>query len=237
MVSHASQYFGDGFDPVAEFPIVGGAELHLLERQQRVGMFGERDFAIDEEIVGEKIQAALRGDGGIEHADGSGGGVARIDEDFAAGLLLLAVERVEGFAGHHDFAAHFKGGGKFHFFQGGGIDAQRDRANRFYVRRDFFSGGAITAGNASDKEAIFILQGDAEAVEFVFGDVLDVFPAAAFAHAAVPIAEGVVGKSVVEAEHGAGVAHGGKTFAGRAAYADGGRIGRYEIGMRGFDFL
>ena len=66
------------------------------------------DFAIDEKVVGEKIQPPDGGYGGIEHADGSCSGVARIDEDFAARLFLLPIQLFKRLARHHDFAAHFK---------------------------------------------------------------------------------------------------------------------------------
>src|SRR5882762_10091250 len=194
-------------------------------------MLGERDFAIDEQIIGEEFQAAARGDGGIEHADGAGGGVAGIHEDFSAAFFLLAVHGFEGFAGHQDFAADFEAGGELEFFQGGEVYAQRDRANGLYVWRYIFAGAPVAAGDAARESAVHILQRDAEAVEFVLGDVLDFLAAAALANAAVEIRQGFVGKSVVQAEHGAGVLHGLEAFAGSGAYADGGRIGRDEVRM------
>src|SRR5712672_875038 len=200
-------------------------------------MFGERDFAIDEQIVGEEFQAAARGDGGIEHAHGAGGGVARVDENFSAAFFLLAVHGFEGFARHQDFAADLEAGRELEFFQGGEVYAQRDGANGFHVGRDVFAGASIAASDAARESAVHILQRDAEAVELVLGDVLDVFAAAALAHTAVEIRQGFVGKSVVQAKHGAGVLDGLEAFAGSGAYANGGGIGRYEVRMRGFEFL
>src|SRR5712671_1416034 len=130
-------------------------------------MLGERDFAIDEQIVREEFQAAARGDGGIEHAYGAGGGVARIHENFSATFFLLAVHGFEGFAGHQDFAADLEAGGELEFFQGGEVYAQWDRANGFYIGRDVFAGAAVTASDAAREAAVDILQRDAEAIEFV----------------------------------------------------------------------
>ena len=185
-------------------------------------MLGIRHFAIDEEVVGEEIESALRGDGRIENADGAGGGVAGVDENLAADVLLLAIHGFEGLASHHDFAANFERRRQLGFFEGGGIDAQRNRANRFHVGRDVFSGGAVAAGDAANEKAIFILEGNAEAIELVLGDVFDFLAADSLADAAIELAESVVGKSVVETEHGPRVADGLETFAGRAADADAG---------------
>src|SRR5713101_6695136 len=195
-------------------------------------MLGERDFAIDEQIIGEKFQAAARGDGGIEHAHRARSGVARIHEDFAAAFFLLAIHGFESFAGHQDFAADFEAGGELEFFQGGEVYTQWDGANRLHVGSDIFAGAPVAASDASREAAVYVLQRNAEAVKLVFGDVLYFFAAAALAHAAVEIGHGLVGKGVVQAEHGARVLHGLKAFAGSGAYADGGGIGRDEGGMR-----
>src|SRR6267154_1364903 len=152
-------------------------------------MFGERDFAIDEQIVGEEFQAAARGDGGIEHAYGAGGGVARIDENFSATFFLLAVHGFEGFAGHQDFAADFEAGGELEFFQGGEVYAQWDGANGLHVGRDVFAGAHIAAGDAARETTVDVLQRDAQTVKFVFSDVLNFFVAAALTHAAVEIGQ------------------------------------------------
>ncbi len=227
----------DFLDAVAELPIVGGAESQLLECFEGIGMFGERLKAIDEEVVGEKFEAALRGDGWIEHADGARGSIARIDENFAAHLFLMAVHRFEGFARHQDFAADFEGRLQFGFFDQGGVDAQRNGADRFHVWRDVFAGRAVAAGDAAHEDSVFVLQRNAEAVEFMLGDVFDFFAANSLPHAAIEIAEGLVGESVVEAEHRARVADGLKSGARSAADASGGRVGRDELRIGGFEFF
>src|SRR5882762_11883495 len=120
-------------------------------------MLGERDFAIDEQIVGEEFQAAARGDGRIEHAYGAGGGIAGIDENFSATFFLLAVHGFEGFAGHQDFTADFEAGGELEFFQGGEVYAQRNGADRLHVGRDVFACASIAASDAARESAVHIL--------------------------------------------------------------------------------
>ena len=81
----------------------------------------------------------------------------------------------------------------------------------------------------ADKRAFFVNQRHAEAVEFVFGDVFDLFAAGEFADAAIEIGELVEREGVVEADHRGFMADLLKTFAGDAANALGGRIGRGEF--------
>src|SRR3974390_328394 len=196
-------------------------------------MFGERDLAVDEEVVGEEIEASLRGDRGIENAHGSRSRIAWIDEQLSADLFLFTIQGVEGFAGHHDFAADFQIGGEFYLFQGGRVYAKRNGADGFHVWGDIFSGGAVATGDSADQDAILVLERDTETVELVLGDVLDVLAAGALANPAIPVAKGVVGEGIVEAEHGAGVANSSKALAGCAAYANSGRIGRDQLGIGG----
>ena len=108
------------------------------------------------------------------------------------------------------------------FLEVGGIDPQRNGANGAHVGRDVFAGGAVTAGDGTDKGAFFVNEGHAEAVEFVFGDVFDFFAAGEFADAAIEIGEFVEREGVVEADHRGFVADLLKTFAGDAADALGG---------------
>ena len=123
------------------------------------------------------------------------------------------------------------------FFQRCGIEAQRDGADGFYVQRDVFASAAVAARYGADECTIFVLQGDAQAVEFVFGDVLDFFMAADLADAAIEFAEVVVRIGIVEAEHGAGVLDGFKSRTGCAADTQRGRIGSDEFRVGGLQFV
>jgi hypothetical protein len=81
------------------------------------------------------------------------------------------------------------------------------------------------------------VQRQAQAVEFVFGDVIDFFAAGELAHAAVEIAQRVHGKCVVEAHHRHPVAHLLKSFARRAAHALRGGIGSEQLRVLVFQLL
>ena len=65
-----------------------------------------RGFVSEPPGVGEQLQGARGGDAGVELAQGAGGGVARIGEDFGAFLGLCRIERGEVLLGHIDLAAN-----------------------------------------------------------------------------------------------------------------------------------
>ncbi len=123
------------------------------------------------------------------------------------------------------------------FLQQRGIDGQRNRANRFHVRRDVFAGGAVAARHAAHQRALLIKQRKAQAVEFVLGDVIDFLAAGELAHAAVEFAERLERKCVVEADHRRRVPHFLKALARRAAHALRGRIGSPQFRILGFELL
>ena len=99
-------------------PVIG---IHLeaggFERLQRCGMAIEDGVAVDQQTVGEEIQAARGGDSRIKLADGAAGGVARIGEFGKALLLLLVVHAGERRGGNQQFAAHFERGRQACFLQ------------------------------------------------------------------------------------------------------------------------
>ena len=64
--------------------------------------------------------------------------------------------------------------GKLHLFQNRGIHLQRDRANGLHVGRYVFAGRAIAARQAPRTNLPpRVLQRNAQAIELVFSDVLD----------------------------------------------------------------
>ena len=75
--------------------------------------------------------------------------------------------------------------GRRRFLQLRVIDAQRNRANRAHIRGNVFAGGAVAARNSARQHAAFVNQRNAQPIEFVFGDIVDVFAPGEFAHAAV----------------------------------------------------
>ena len=167
----------DLVEAVAQFPVFADFETHGAESFEDFGVAFPGDAAIDQHVVSKKIQVSIFGDVGIEDADRTSGGVARIGVALGADGVLLLVHGVEGFAGHDRFAANLEGTGDAGFFQEFYIDPERDGADGADVRRHVFTGGAVAAGDGANQRAIFVDQRHAEAVEFVFGDVFDFFAA------------------------------------------------------------
>ena len=192
---------------------------------------------IDQQVVRKELQPALGGDRGIQHADRSGGGVSGIDENLPAGLLLLPIHGLERFAGHQHFAAYFEGGGQLGFLKKRRVHPEGNGANGSNVGRDILAGRTIAARDAAHQNSVFILQGNAEAIEFVLGYVFNFLAAASLAHPAIEIAQRVVGKCVVEAQHRTRVAHRLKTRARDASHARRGRIRRDQFRIRGLQLF
>ncbi len=114
---------------------------------------------------------------------------------------MQAIHFFEGVAGHDHFAAHFEIAGDAGFFQQDRIDAQRNRADCFYVGRDVFAGGSVAARDSSHQRAIFVNEGKAEAVKLMLGDVIDFFAAGGFANTTIEGSERFERERVVEADH------------------------------------
>ncbi len=195
-------------------------------------MFRERHFSIDEQVVRKKIQPPRRGDRRIEHAHGARGRISRVHKDFAANPLLLPVQRFERFLRHHDFAADFELRPQFIFLQHGRVHAQRNRTDGFHVWRDVLAGGAIAARNAAHQQAILVLQRDAQAIEFMLGDVFDFLLAASLSHSPIPLSQRIIRKRVVQAQHGPHVLYICKSFTRRTAHTHGRRVRRHQLRMR-----
>src|SRR6185437_8324393 len=83
-------------------------ESQSLKRFQRVVMVLWVELAIDQQKVRIEIQPSLRHDVWLKHADGSGGGIARVGK--LAQLLPLAVliHALKSQQRHNDFTTNFK---------------------------------------------------------------------------------------------------------------------------------
>ena len=93
----------------------GHRETPGLEREQQFHMRAYRQRAAHlAHAIGKKAQRPLGGNGRVELAHGTGGGVARVDEGFLAlvamrnARALALVERLKIVAPHIDLAAHFQ---------------------------------------------------------------------------------------------------------------------------------
>src|SRR5580698_8515458 len=198
----------DFLDAIAQFPIVRSTEPQLLECSEGFGMFREGFESIDEEVVRKKLEATLRGDRWIEHANRTRCRIARIDENLGAHLLLMAVHRFKRLARHQNFAAYFEVRSQLGFFYECGVDAQRNGANGLHVRRDIFAGRAVTSSHAAHQDSVFVLQRNAQPIEFMLGNVFNFIAANSLPHAPIEITQRLIRKRVVEAQHLSSVANG-----------------------------
>ena len=93
----------------------GHRETPDLEREQQFHVRAYRQGAAYlAHAIGKKAQWPLGGNGRVELAHGTGGGIARVDEGFLAlvamrnARALALVERLKIVAPHIDLAAHFQ---------------------------------------------------------------------------------------------------------------------------------
>jgi hypothetical protein len=238
-VDFVGESFAAGFHFLAEEEelLDGGAEAAVgIDFEAEAGEFVEGGgmgvqggLAVAEEVVGVEVELAGGGNGGIEDAEGAGGGIAGVGVEGLAVLLALFVEAIEGVAGHDDFAADLKG-----LLEG---DAQGQATDGTGVFGDILAGKPVAAGDGALEQAAGVVDGEGEAIELEFGGVGEGLSGEEVADAAVEIAELAFVEGVVEAEHGRGVAEFDETVAGLAADALGGGIGRNNFRVICFESL
>ena len=130
-----------------------------------------------------------------------------------------------------------------------GSEFERDHANRFHVRRNVFTGLAVTTCGALHQHATLVGNAHREAVEFQFGGVFDCGIGAAggaipgdpdrqrIMHALVKRRHLFDGKRVVQREHRCAMDGLRKLSERCAADALGRRVRRQQFGMRSFNRL
>jgi hypothetical protein len=234
----------DLVEVLAQAPGAVDLEAGLGERLQGARMLLEGDAAAHREEVGVEVEAALGGDGGVEHAHASGGGVARVGEAGEPGGLALLVQPLEGLGGHDDFAAHLELRRQPRFFQRRRRDGERHGADGAHVGGDLLAHLAVAAGQSQGQLRLALLlrvglvaQGHGEAVQLEFADAGDFLVPAEFVDAALPVAQFLRGVGVVQREHGGGVRQLDEALARRAAHALGRRVGGDQAGMLGLQAL
>jgi len=193
-------------------------------------MGGAGGGAVGEEEVGVEVELAVGGDGGVENAEGAGGGVAGVGVAGEAFLLAVGVEFLEGGVGHDNFPAGFE-------LVSDSADFEGEAADGAGVGGDVFAFGSVAAGEGELEGTGGVLGGEGEAVEFEFGYVLEGLIAEEVADALIEGAEFGFVEGVVEAEHGGGMAELDEAFAGGAADALGGRVRGDERGVGLFEGL
>ena len=175
------------------------------------------------QAIGEKAQGALGGNGRIELAHGTGGGVARVHKGFFTlfpGSNAIALALVQSFkvvAAHVDLATHLQHIGYGRCAHAARHrNAQRNLRNGADIGRHVLASFTVAAGGGLHQHTVFVAQVHGQTVKLQFGAVLHrriVFREAQFfTH---PRVKGfcTAGFGVgfgADAEHGHGMAHRGK---------------------------
>ena len=177
------------------------------------------------------MQRTGGGDGGVELAQRSGGGVARVGKGLAARGILAGVEGGEIGMGHVDLAPHLQQVGRTR-------ERLRDLGDGAGIGGDVLAGLAVAAGRGHHETARLVAQAEREAVDLRLGGEGKRILGGEVQETAHPLGEIDdlrLGEGIVEAEHRAGVADLGETFRRRGADPAGGAVGAPEFGEAGLD--
>ena len=194
----------DGQAPVAQ----------LLVPAHLGGRLGEVLPGLDEaDAVGDHGEGALGGLRRVFLAQGTGCGIARVDEGLFPGLDAGLVEGGEVGDREVDLAAHLDAGGN------GATQGLRDRGDGSRVGGDVFADVAVATGRGAHEAAVLVQEVDGQAVDLDLGRHLEVGDAGGLGHAGLPPGELLEGEHVVEGHHLSEVAHLGESGVDAAAHA------------------
>ena len=186
--------------------------------------------------MAEDVERARGADFRIELAQRAGRGVARIGERRLARGHALVIEPLECAPRQDHFAANLEQ--PRHAAVRRMDQAQRYALDRADVLGHVLAVDAVAAGRSHAQPAVLVDQFDREAVELDLGDVLDLGLAMEKAlDAAVELAHLLGVHRIGERHHHPAMDDDGEFFARPGADALGGRIGREQFGMRGFERL
>ena len=188
--------------------------------------------------IGEEMQGALCGDGGIKLAQRPRRRVARIGEDLVARSRLPLVQGGEIGVAHVDFAAHLEDLGRRP------LQLVGDLANRAHIGGDVLALVAITARRRLHQFAPHITEGAGEPVDLGFGGEgqRSLRQPQKAPHAGDEFLDVFIGEDIAQGEHGHGMAHLGEFLGGRRAHSRGeeraaqfrkGRLQRLEAPPQG----
>ena len=204
----------DGQAPVAQ----------LLVPAHLGGRLGEVIPGLDEaDAVGDHGEGALGGLRRVLLAQGTGGGVARVDEGLFPGLDAGLVEGGEVGDREVDLAAHLDACGN------GAGQRVRDRGDRARVGSDVLADVAVAAGGGAHEAAVLVQEVDGQAVDLDLGGHLKVGDAGGLGHAGLPPGELLEGEHIVERHHLGEVADLGEAGVDAAAHAHRGRVGTAQL--------
>ena len=214
-------------------------EAERLEPIERGGLGLDRGAAIGavlDEDVRPGSEIAAGGDRGVDLAQRTGAGVARVGIQRQAGLLALGVDARELGLRHVDLAPGLE---RDRFAQ-----PLRDGLDRAQVGRHVLAGRAVAPRRTLYEAATLVAQGDGQAVDLELGDVAQLQGGLgrrgqleALAHAGVERPQLIVVEGVAEAQHRCPMADLVEGRRRRATDALGGRIGRRQLWMVGLELL
>ena len=173
--------------------------------------------------MGDHGEGALSGLCRVLLAQGSGGGVARVDESLFPGLDAGLVECGEVGDREVNLAAHL------HTRGDGTSQGLRDRGNGPRVGSDVLADVAVASGRGAHEAAVFVQEVDGQAVNLHLGRHLEVVDAGGLGHAGLPAGELLEGEYVVEGHHLGEVADLGEAGVDAAAHAHRGRVGAAQL--------
>ena len=188
--------------------------------------------------VDEGLQVSMGRDLGVLLAQAAGGGVARVREGLAAGVVGVLVQAHEAVLGHVDLAADLDG-----LPEAGvgdlGEALRRERVGDVLDGEDVgghvLARGAVAAGRRADELGVFVGERDAEAVDLELAGVGD-GPfgrrAEGLVGAREPLVELGEVHRVVDGVHALGMANRLELLRDVAADALRVRVGAHELGVR-----
>ena len=185
------------------------------------------------DVEAEDAETAAARDLGIELAQRSGGGVARIGERGLAGLLALPVELGEPGLGEVDLPADLH-----QFGPALSLEPQRDLADGAQIGGDVLALDAVAARRPDREHAIAVREAHRRAVDFHLERIarrpdLGHEPPVPV----LPLGELCFGERVGERQHGHEVAMLTELVGRLGAHAVGGAVGRPQLRVLGLELL
>ena len=183
--------------------------------------------------VGEELQGPGGGDRGIELAQGTGGGIARVGKASLAAFGLAFVQALKGAAAHIDLAAHLKRIG-----EALGRDPLRDVGDGADIGGDVLAFVTVAAGGALNQAPLLVAERDGEAIDLRLGgegEALDRVEAEEAADALQEIAQPILVEHVAERQHRHAVGDFAERFDRRRPDPEGGAILAHQMREAGLD--
>src|SRR5260370_35578699 len=127
------------------------------------------------QAVEHNIERPFGGNARVELLERTGGGVARIGEGFLSRSLALSIQLQKGSFGQVNFAACFQEGRTAVALICVTVKTRGDAANRFEIRGNIITGGAVTSSCTAGKNSFLVSQINCQAIDFWFDDPIERF--------------------------------------------------------------